>query len=289
MTAQAPDQNVVEEEWDYLIVLDACRYDFFAELYDEYFDGRLEKRRSPGSATPEWAAKTFTDHADLTYLSANPFINSLGIPLNELKWGASCEYEWAAADHIGEVVDLWQDAWDDDLGAVVPEAVTAAARERLDEDRDDDGMVVHYLQPHAPYLHRGRGRKLERIRGGIIEPDEEPANAGRDWPVVDSLRRRVERRLGESQMAMALGMLVELNLGSVLDVGNRGLRETIEQYYEENLRLAMEAAADLATDLDGRVVVTSDHGEAFGEHDVWEHHVETHIPPLVDVPWLVLD
>ncbi|WP_313691431.1 hypothetical protein [Halorarum halobium] len=288
MPTTLPDQNVVEEEWDYLIVLDACRYDFFEELHGEYFDGRLEKRRSPGSATPEWAAKTFTGTADLTYLSANPFINSLGIPLNELKWGASCDYEWAAADHITEVVDLWRDAWDDDLGAVVPGAVTAAARDRIDEEHGEDGMVVHYLQPHAPYLRRGRGRKLKHIRSGIIEPGgTEPTDDG--LPVLGDLRQRVERRLGRSQLAMMIGMLVELDPASVFDVGSRGLRETIETYYEENLRLALEAAADLAADLEGRIVVTSDHGEAFGEQDVWEHHVETHIPPLVDVPWLVLD
>ncbi|QLG26032.1 hypothetical protein HUG10_00055 [Halorarum halophilum] len=289
MTTTPPDQNVVEEEWDYLVVLDACRYDFFEELYDEYLDGTLEKRRSRGSATPEWAAKTFTDHVDLTYLSANPFINSLGIPLNELKWGASCEYDWAAADHIAEVVDLWREAWDDDLGAVVPEAVTAAARERLDGARGSDRMIVHYLQPHAPYLRRGRGRKLERIRGGVLEPEGAGENGHRDWPGVGALRRRFERRLGRSQLAMALGMLVELDPASVFDLGTRGLRRTIETYYEENLRLALAATSDLAADLEGRVVVTSDHGEAFGEQDVWEHHVETHIPTLVDVPWLVLD
>lgn len=289
MTVPPPDQNVVEEEWDYLIVLDACRYDFFEELYDDYLDGRLEKRRSPGSATPEWAAKTFTGRENLTYLSANPFINSTGVPLSELKWGASCDYDWAAADHIGEVVDLWRDAWDDDLGAVTPEAVTSAARQRLDGRREDDGMVVHYLQPHAPYLRRGRGRKLKRIRRGVVDPEAAERNGDRDWPVVDAVRRAVERRLGRSQLAMALGMLVELDVASAFDVGSRGLRQTIEAYYEENLRLVLAEAADLASDLDGRVVVTSDHGEAFGEQDVWEHHVETHIPALVDVPWLVLE
>ena len=30
----------------------------------------------------------------------------------------------------------------------------------------------------------------------------------------------------------------------------------------------------------------SDHGEAFGEQGVWEHHIETHIPVLIEVPWL---
>ncbi|ESP89943.1 hypothetical protein K933_00232 [Candidatus Halobonum tyrrellensis G22] len=265
-------------------MLDACRYDSFERLYDGYFSGDLQKRRSPGSATPEWAAKTFTADHDITYLSANPFVNSLGVPLDELRWGASCEYEWAAADHIDTVVDLWRDAWDDDLGAVTPGSVTEHARRWREET--DDPLVVHYLQPHAPYLRRGTGRKLRRIRGGVAAPPEDDPP---DGSAVGAVREWVERRLGRSQVAMMLGMLVELDPASVFDIGGRGFAETIRSYYEENLRLALAAASDLASDLDGRVVVTADHGEAFGEHGVWEHHVETHIPPLVDVPWLVLD
>ena len=285
MTGGPPRQDLVAEEWDYLIVLDACRYDAFERLHGEYLSGRLEKRRSPGSATPEWAAKTFTGDHDITYLSANPFVNSLGIPLDDLKWGASCEYEWAAADHIDTVVDLWRDAWDDDLGAVVPGDVTERARERCTATDDNDRTVIHYLQPHAPYLRRGRGRKLRRIRGGVSTPAADAADDGS----LSTVRKWVERRLGGSQLAMMLGMVVELDPASALDIGDRGFGETIRSYYEENLRLALSAAADLAADLDGRTVVTSDHGEAFGEHGVWEHHVETHIPPLVDVPWLVLE
>ena len=283
---EPPMQDLTAEGWDYLIVLDACRYDFFERLYDTYLSGDLEKRRSPGSATPEWAAKTFTGDHDITYLSANPFVNSLGVPLDQLKWGASCEYEWAAADHLDTVVDLWRDAWDDSLGAVPPGAVTERARRH---DATDDGRtVVHYLQPHAPYLRRGTGRKLKRIRDGV-DPPETDATPGEGRSAVGALRKRVERRLGRSRIAMLVGMLVELDPSSVLDIGERGLGDTIRWYYEENLRLALAAAADLVESLDGRVVVTADHGEAFGEHGVWEHHVETHIPPLVEVPWLVLD
>ena len=84
-------------------------------------------------------------------------------------------------------------------------------------------------------------------------------------------------------------MWADLDLRGLLDVLAGGTAVTLRRYYEENLRLALEAVVDLVADLDGTVVVTADHGEAFGEEGVWEHHVETHIPPLVEVPWLVLD
>ncbi|MEF8757611.1 MAG: hypothetical protein V5A33_05200, partial [Halobacteriales archaeon] len=148
-----PGQNVIGSEWDYLVVLDAARYDVFASVHDEYLDGDLQKRRSVGSATPEWAAKTFTGDHEFTYVSGNPFINSLGTPLNELRWGASAGYEWTAADHIADIDDVWQTGWNEDLGAVTPSAVSEAAREHLPAE---NRLVVHYLQPHAPYIRQGK-------------------------------------------------------------------------------------------------------------------------------------
>jgi hypothetical protein len=283
-----PEQDVVAADWDYLIVLDAARYDTFARVYDDYVDGELQKLRSKGSATPEWAAKTFTGDHDLTYLSANPFINSLGIPLNELKWGASAGYDWTASDHIAEIVDLWQEEWDDDLGAVTPETVTDAALERVSEGYEGR-LVVHFLQPHAPYLKEGEGRKLRRIKAGFEDvPDEAERHPVRRSvaSMADRLRTRIEPVLGNSELAMRLGMLLELNASSVFDFLDGGIEASLRRYYEENLRLALEEAARLVDHLDGSVVITSDHGEAFGEQGVWEHHIETYIPPLIEVPWL---
>jgi len=282
-------QNLIEEDWDYLIVLDACRYDAFVDLHDEYLDGRVEKRRSPGSSTPEWAAKTFTDDHDLAYFSGNPFINSLGIPLADLKWGGSCDYEWAASDHIAEVFDLWRDAWDDDLGTVPPGSVNEAVRSNRDASERRSRTVVHYMQPHAPYLRQGTGRKLKRIRDGIRAQAADGDDDGPLARIGGVARSRLERVLGESTLAMQLGMWAELDVDSLPAIGADGARRTLRRYYEENLRIVLESVKDLISDLDGRVVVTADHGEAFGEQGVWEHHVETPIPPLIEVPWLEVE
>jgi hypothetical protein len=283
-------QNVLEEEWDCLVVLDACRYDAFAELHGEYLEGTVEKRRSPGSSTPEWAAKTFTGEHDIAYFSGNPFINSLGIPLSELKWGASCDYDWTASDHIAEVFDLWQSAWDDDLGTIPPGNVNEAVRANRDAVDRRDRTVVHYMQPHAPYLQRGTGRKLTRIRDGISAQAEagEDGDGGSETLIgrmSDAARNRIESTLGDSSLAMQLGMWAELDADSLPAVGADGSRRALRRYYDENLRLVLESVRELLPEFDGPVVVTADHGEAFGEQGVWEHHIETHIPALTDVPW----
>ncbi len=287
------DQRFLESEWDYSIVLDACRYDVFESVYDEYLDGTLEKRRSLGSSTPEWAYRTFTETHDLAYFSGNPFINDLGVPLNELKWGASCDYEWTANEHLERVVDVWDTGWNDDLGTVPPNGIERALRDHRGLVDDADRTVLHYMQPHAPFLSRGSGQKLKRIQKGIREQgadetgDETAADGGGPLATVtEAVRPHLESALDDSRLAQKLGLWLELD---PVDLVRDGTRDTAMRLHEENLRIALESVADLVSELDGRVVVTADHGEAFGEQGVWEHHIETHIPPLVEVPWLVVD
>ncbi|WP_436345434.1 hypothetical protein [Natronorubrum sp. FCH18a] len=284
------DQRFLESEWDYCVVLDACRYDVFSEIYDEYLDGRLEKRRSTGSSTPEWAYRTFDGDHDIAYFSGNPFINDLGVPLNELKWGASCDYEWSATDHISDVFDVWKTGWNDDLGTVPPESLAEAFQSQSGSVERADRTVLHYMQPHAPYLSRGKGQKLKQIQRGIRrqEEAETAADGGDDTlsSLGDTIRPKVESRLEGSELVQKAGLWLELDPA---DLVRNGTREAALELYEENLRIALEAVADLIPKLDGRVVVTADHGEAFGEEGVWEHHVETHIPPLMEVPWLEVE
>jgi len=276
------DHRFLESDWDYAIVLDACRYDVFSEVYGEYLDGDLEKRWSTGSSTPEWAYRTFTDVHDIAYFSGNPFINNLGIPLNELKWGASCDYEWAASDHISDVYDVWQTGWDDDLETVPPESIVEAYRNNRSAAAEADRVVLHYMQPHAPYLARGKGQKLKQIQKGLKKESEEEDD-GALATVTDAVRPRVEQALEGSEWAQKIGLMLELD---PIDIVRDGTREAAMELYEENLRIALESVAEVTDELDGTVIVTADHGEAFGEEGVWEHHIETHIPALMEVPWL---
>ncbi len=284
------DQEFLDDEWDYCLVLDACRYDVFSGIYDDYLDGRLEKRRSPGSSTPEWASRTFTGDHDVAYFSGNPFINDLGIPLRELKWGSSCGYDWTANDHIRAVVDVWKHGWDDDLGTVPPDSLARSLADRAGLDADTDRTVLHYMQPHAPYLSRAAGGKLTQIREGLRDQDTDGDRAtDRGGPIAsvgEVVRPRVESALEGSELAQKAGLWLELD---PVDLVQRGTRDAALDLYEENLRIVLDAVADLAPRLDGTVIVTADHGEAFGEAGIWEHHVETHIPALTEVPWLVVE
>ncbi|WP_336327556.1 hypothetical protein [Halovenus sp. HT40] len=279
-------QQFLESEWDYCLVLDSCRYDVFESVYDEYLDGSLERRESVGSSTPEWAYRTFTDSHDIAYFSGNPFINSLGIPLSELKWGASCDYDWTATDHISTVFDIWKEQWDDDLGTVPPEAMTEAFEDHQDVAEEADRTVLHYMQPHAPYLSRGQGGKLGQIKEGINRQAESDGEGGVVSKIGNTVRPKLEKSLEGSSFAQKAGLWLEMD---PVELVRGGTRQTGLEYHEQNLRIALEEIVDLIEELDGDVIVTADHGEAFGEEGVWEHHIETYIPPLMEVPWLEVD
>ncbi len=65
--------NIVKESWDFLVILDACRYDYFEWLYADYIQGDLSKRISAGTSTGQWRDSNFPDYYDdIVYITANP-------------------------------------------------------------------------------------------------------------------------------------------------------------------------------------------------------------------------
>lgn len=279
------DQNFLEEDWDYAIILDSARYDVFEEMYDDYFVGDLEKRKSKASATPEWADKVLEGRQNINWFSANPFINGIGLPLNEI---GAVDYDKTPSKHIAHVVDLWDEIWDDEQGTVHPEDVNREFKERIDQ-LSDRRTVIHYMQPHAPFVGRGKGRINGHLQKSFSKLKE---NGEEDGKIPDKISGRIPdliSRLEETETFMKLGFMSSLDRTSIFEVIRGDTKEKLMEYYRENMRLALENANELAEELDGKVIITSDHGEAFGEQGVWEHHVETHIPPLVEVPWLEVE
>lgn len=64
--------DMAEEDWDHMLILDACRADMFEEVVGEVGD-KYRRRRSNASATPEWIERTFAHKSmgDAVYVSAN--------------------------------------------------------------------------------------------------------------------------------------------------------------------------------------------------------------------------
>jgi len=234
--------RIMDEEWDNCFVLDACRYDLFADRHE--FPGELRKVASAGSQSLEFMRHNFAGetHHDTVYVTANPFTTRLD------------------DDIFHRVVDCFADEWDEDLGTVPPEAVveaTRAAHERYPEKR----LLVHFMQPHYPFIgETGRALDSGGVTGhvaGQAQTDERTASV---WDRLDA---------GDPDLSV----------------------ESVWAAYAENFDLVQEHAADLAEALDGKTVVTADHGNLVGER-LWPvplreygHPAELRVPELVDVPW----
>ena len=217
--------NVVEEDWNYLIILDACRYDMFKELND--IEGKLEKKISMGSSTQEWLKKNFTDYYDdIIYISSNPYISNYEV-LKGFK----------GSDHFFKVEDVWDYAWNDELGTVLPEDVTKVAL-KMKEKYPHKRMIIHYMQPHEPFI--GKTKLI---------------------PKNDTARERI--RIWRNPKA--------------------------KQAWKDNLKLVIKEVKKLIDKLDGRIVVTSDHGDCFGEKFILRHPEGIHVKELVEVPWLIIE
>lgn len=131
--------------------------------------------------------------------------------------------------------EVWRYAWDEDIGTIHPrpltERVVTHAREGM-----CDRLMVHYMQPHFPFIPH-------------------PDIAGRIVP-EDMTNQRTETKLWQ---------LMEKD-----DIDHS--REKVWEAYRDNLRVVLDEVGVLLDNVDAeRVVISADHGNAFGEWTKYGH------------------
>jgi len=127
---------VMDEDWDNLIILDACRYDTFKEV--DWIKGVLEKKISRGSHTWMFLRENFSGKyfAETIYVSSNPFIL-------EVK---ECFYK---------TVYIAPDEELERYGTVLPQTVYEEAK-RINNLYPNKRLIIHFLQPHDPFIGETR-------------------------------------------------------------------------------------------------------------------------------------
>lgn len=229
---------VFTEDWDSLCILDACRYDMFAHCSD--LTGRLERRKSKGSSTTEFLTANLDgrDLRDTVYVTANP-------QLYHNRKTIDVEFH--------DVIHVWrEEGWDEEHGTVLPETVTEYAL-RAAEEYPNKRLVIHYMQPHYPFIESETDFDKDHLAG--------------------SRRENVWN---------------QLFLGT-LDIK----RQDIWDIYEANLERALPHVKTLLGKIDGKTVVTADHGNMVGERAFplpireWGHPRGIYTSELIHVPWLV--
>lgn len=275
--------KITEVKWDYLIVLDACRFDYFQQVYGEYLKGDLRKIESPGSCTNEWRNAHFDrNYDDIVYVSSNPHFSE-----------KTSVYDYTAGEHFHKVYDVWRNKWT--RGTVLPEDMTDAAIDIVSR-HTDKRVIIHYMQPHAPYII------LDEDAKGYATPDG-PAGRRLDGEKDFLEAKKYKLKMHKWLLRLfswnnILGNHPEWFLRKWLGLPPRAPMEyVIHRYdnrvlrnaYRANLKLVLKNAARLIEHLAGRIIVTSDHGDFLGENRRYSHPSNTRHPILLEVPWLVID
>ncbi len=225
--------SVYEREWDVLVVLDGCRVDTLRRVAPDFpAVGEVEAVRSVGSSSSEWLERTFDP-------ARAPVDRTVMVTGNT--W--TDRYLDAAA--FAALDEVWKYAWDEAHNTVPARAVTdralVAARER-----DPDRLVVHYMQPHHPFVPDPLADDDGLTRTGAASSETNP------WVLL---------RRGEVSA------------------------ERVRAAYRGNLRYVLEEVSALVENVAGRVAVTADHANLFGEWGLYGHPMHTPVPALLRVPW----
>lgn len=148
--------SIFEEEWDNLIILDACRHDLFEEV-----NGETPSRISKGSSTKDFIRENFSsgDYSDIVYITANPHLHK---PMFKELTGRDPD------DIFHSIFRVYEDKWDEEEGTVLPESVV---KDALTADKlfPDKRKIIHFMQPHNPFI----GYEIDsRNSFGVLEEKE---------------------------------------------------------------------------------------------------------------------
>lgn len=191
-TARFPiGRRIYEHEWDALVVLDACRVDAMREVAPEFdFIDDVQRVVSVGSTSKEWIANTFTERyreeiRDTACVTANSWVDT--VLTDDVDWGfwtatkesfleshalfarlmardTVKQADFETFESIGSL------GAEESFGVTTAEDVTDYAIE-VGRRSDAGRLLVHYMQPHAPYL----GNVDEE--GNVSEADRKPFDA----------------------------------------------------------------------------------------------------------------
>lgn len=152
-----------DRDWDNLVLLDACRYDMFAEISELL--GELSQVQSPGSCTIEFLRGSIAGRElhDTVYVTGNPVYYR-----NRAQIDAEFHH----------VVNVWQEeGWDEEHGTVLPKTMEKYAREAAAEF-PNKRLLIHYIQPHYPFIGSGTLFDKNQLH---VDPESRSEEQVRFW------------------------------------------------------------------------------------------------------------
>jgi len=166
-----------------------------------------------------------------------------------------------------KIISVWKTGWNEKYKTVLPSTVMYAAINAL-KKYPRKRFIIHFLQPHHPYLSLDfEDLLMEKIR--------------------DAATGKIQNI--KEERAKSLLAIYSSSLYASVPI------DCIVEAYINNLRIVMPYVELLLSELPGRTIVTSDHGESFGDKInpllpiKFYGHGFTRLRSLISVPWLVVD
>ena len=219
--------SIWEDNWDICLVLDACRWDLIPELDRSYLTD--QSKYSVASSSGEWISKTFgcRDNSDTAYVTANPYSKTL-----------LDKKDFFLLDEV------WEYGFNDDIRTIPADLVTDQAISAWNSGPEQ--LVVHYMQPHHPFVPKPMDEGLPRQEFG-----------SQPW---DNVWHKLRKG----------------------DVD----REEVWSGYAANLDYVLEHVDTLLENMSGEILITADHGNLLGEWGMYAHPDWVPLPALKRVPWI---
>ena len=236
-------REVFEEEWDVLVILDACRYDLMKEVVEEEdyeFLKPVDSCYSAAGTSDEWMDKNF---GEKHYEEARKTAMVTGNPYSDTNLDE---------EDFEILEEAWEYSYDKEKEAVLPRPITNSAV-RIQREENPDKMVIHYMQPHYPFLNH------DNLSEGFS---------------LEGFGKEIRKSVWD-----------ELLLDNIT-------REELWEAYKDNLKEVIEEVNILRKNMDAdKMVITADHGNAIGtplseEKFIYGHVAGLNIEPLRKVPWI---
>jgi hypothetical protein len=245
--------NVFERDWDVLILLDTCRVDALRSVADEYDfldQEEIGSIWSAGSGSSEWIANTFREEY-LEDINTTAYISANAFAQSVLVDGERPD------DGRGWSWSKWQTVDDDDLQILdQPWSYTPDHPEWHTEPRPVTERAIDTWRNNRP----------EHMILHYSQPHHPYAATARE-------EGRDELKKYEKNPFMALRTGCDFDL--------------VWDAYLSQLREALDDVELLLENMDAeKVVISADHGEAFGEWGfLYKHPLGVLHPVIRKVPW----
>ncbi len=242
--------NVFDYQWDLLIILDTCRVDAIRAVSDEFsFITDIDSITSVGSASREWVQKTFVKEYE------QEISNTAYVTANP--W---IERVVDNRQYLDKGKPRWTTVSTNSIGHI----------EHVWKLREEMGKRAHPEGTAAPELvtdvaiQSGRKLDFDRMIVHYVPPHHSY--------VANALEGRPLNRH-------------ESDPFQYLREGNS--RKKVWNSYLDELRWGLEWVNVLISNIDApKTIITSDHGEAFGEFGRYMHDPSLIVPAVKNVPWV---